>query len=281
MQIGSYQIDAIEAGEFRLDGGAMFGVVPKVLWEKQIPADDKNRIPMALRCCLIRGSGKTILVDTGIGHKWNEKQKSMYAIDHSRFDLDRSLEKVGVTRGDITDVVVSHLHFDHVGGATFLTPEGKPELTFPRATYYVQKANLSHAHAPTEKDRASFIEQTISPLLNHPQLKIIDGNAEIAPKVKIWVTQGHTPGHQMVLVSSGETSLLCPGDTIPTSAHIPIPWVMSYDLYPMTTMEEKRQILDRAVRGNWALFFVHDTARPACRVGQDGEKYFRGEDVGV
>lgn len=280
LAFGGYQLDAVECGEFRLDGGAMFGVVPKVIWEKGTPADDKNRIRMNVRSLLIRGSGRTILVDTGLGDKWTPKQTEMFAIDHSRYDVDRSLAKLGLKREDITDVVLSHLHFDHVGGATRRSMTGV-ELSFPNATYYVQRKNLSHAHAPNEKDRASFIEETITPLIQSQNIKVIDGDFDLMPGVRVWVTHGHTPGHQMVKVSDGKRALVICGDTIPTSAHIPLPWVMAYDLYPLTTMEEKRGILTEAVRDNWILFFTHDASLAACTVVERDGRYSRGTTVSI
>lgn len=269
MKFGAYELDAVEMGEFRLDGGAMFGVVPKVLWEKVAPADEKNRIRMNVRSLLVRGNGRTILVDSGLGERWTPKQREMYAIDHSRFETNRSLAKLGLKVDAITDVVLSHLHFDHVGGA----------LSFSKATYYVQKKNISHAHAPTEKDKASFLAETIDPVLKSDRVKIVDGDYEIAPGVKIWVTHGHTPGHQMLKVSDGKRAVVSCGDTIPTSAHIPVPWVMAYDLYPLTTMDEKRVLLAQAACDNWILFFTHDPTIAACTVTEKDGRYSRGETV--
>lgn len=280
MRIGPYELNAVETGEFRLDGGAMFGVVPKVLWEKTNPADASNRIQMNVRSLLIRGGGRSILVDSGLGDKWTERQQSMFAIDHGRYQIDRSLASLGVKREEITDVVISHLHFDHVGGATRFGADGTAvELSFPNATYYVQKANIAHAHAPTEKDRASFLEETIRPLLASARLKVIEGDYEIAPGVFSWPTDGHTPGHQMVKVTDGKTTLVCCGDTIPTASHIPVPYVMGYDLYPLTTMAEKRVLLEQAERESWILFWVHDPFVQACTVQVQNGRYSRAKDV--
>lgn len=262
-KLGAYELHAIEGGEFRLDGGAMFGVVPKVLWERSNPADEKNRIRMNVRSLLIVGNGRKILVDSGLGHTWNTRQIEMFAIDYSRFELLRSLQAVGVSPEEITDVVISHLHFDHVGGA----------IAFPAATYWVQKANLSHAHAPTEKDRASFLKEIIDPFFASGRVKVIDGNVEIAPGISTWVTHGHTPGQNLVKVTDGRETVLCCGDTIPTSSHIPIPWVMAYDLHPMTTMEEKRVILKHAAAENWTLFWVHDPFHPAHTITEKDGRY--------
>lgn len=265
MIIGEYEVHSILTGYFRLDGGAMFGVVPRVLWEKTNPPDEKNRILMALRCLLIRGHGRSVLVDSGIGNKWEKKQIEMYGIDHSDH-IDKALHEAGVTRADITDVILTHLHFDHVGGSTELNKEGVAELTFPKATYYIQKSNLNHAHAPTGKDRASFVENTIRPLLDSGRLKTMTGEYELIPGVWVLVHQGHTPGQQLVKVSYGRTTVLFCGDTIPTSSHIPIPYVMAFDLYPLTTMEEKRKILECAVAEDWILAWPHDPRIVAGKV---------------
>jgi len=268
-RIGPYELYAVEGGQFRLDGGAMFGVVPKVLWEKSNPADEKNRIQMNVRSLLVVGNGRKILVDTGLGHRWTDRQKQMFAIDHSRFELSRSLEVIGIKPDEITDVVLTHLHFDHVGGAA----------AFAKATYWVQKANLSHAHAPTEKDKASFLEQIIEPFLKSGRVKAIEGNVEIAQGVSTWVTHGHTPGQNLVKVTDGKETVLFCGDTIPTSSHVSLPWVMAYDLHPMTTMEEKRVILGQAAKEKWTLFWVHDAFAAAHHVVESNGRFQKGTEV--
>ncbi len=273
LRVGPYELEALETGRFGLDGGAMFGVVPRVLWEKSNPPDSKNRIEMALRCLLIRGNGRVILVDSGIGEKWNDKTRAMYAIDHSRYQLDRALQEKGLSRKDVTDVIITHLHFDHVGGTTSYDGKGGVELTFPNAKCYIQKANLGHAHAPTEKDRASFIGETIEPLEKSGRLVAVEGNFEFAPGVTAWVTEGHTPGQQLVKVTDGKTTVLCCGDTIPTASHVPIPWVMAYDLFPLTTMAEKKEILSLAVKEGWHLFWVHDPFVAASTVKAVDKRY--------
>lgn len=275
IKIGDFQLNVIETGRFGLDGGAMFGVVPKVLWEKTNPPDSKNRIPMALRTLLIRGKGRAILVDTGIGENWDPSLAERYAIDHRDHRLETSLADVGVRAHEITDVILTHLHFDHVGGCTRLNGKGEVELTFPKARYWVHEKNLSHAHAPSEKDRASFLKNTIEPVVNSPQLKVSKGDEEIASGVRLWITHGHTPGQQLVQVhGDGRTVLFC-GDTIPTSSHIPIPYVMAYDVEPMRTIDEKRDILDKAAKENWILVFSHDPMVRAATVRNVDGRYQR------
>ncbi len=279
MRIGPWEVSSLDTGRFRLDGGAMFGVVPKVLWEKQNPADVKNRIEMALRGLVIRGQGRVIVVDPGIGDKWDDRQIEMFGIDHTGRGLDWALKGLGLKREDVTDVVVSHLHFDHVGGCTRWARPGKSELAFPKATIVVHERNLAHSHAPTPKDKASFLEHTIKPVLDSGKLKAISDNHELAPGVTAWATEGHTPGQLLVKISGPEGTVFFCGDTIPTASHIPIPWVMAYDLHPMTTMEEKRRILDRAADENWILAWVHDPFRAASTVRRDKDRIVRDTDV--
>jgi glyoxylase-like metal-dependent hydrolase (beta-lactamase superfamily II) len=279
MRIGEWDVRSFDTGRFRLDGGAMFGVVPRVLWEKSNPPDDKNRIEMALRGLVLRGKNRVMLVDPGIGEKWDAKQTDMFAIDHSKQSLASALSAHGLKREDVTDVIVSHLHFDHVGGCTRFGKDGRPELTFPNATYYAGEGNLIHAHAPTPKDKASFIDTCIKPLLASERLQPVGKNHEFAPGVTAWVTEGHTPGQLLVKIQAeGKTIFFC-GDTIPTVSHIPLAWVMAYDLYPMTTIEEKKRILKCAADEGWALAFVHDPKTAACTVRWDGDRVVRDKDV--
>jgi len=281
MRFGEYEVDSVDAGRFRLDGGAMFGVVPRVLWEKTNPPDEKNRILMALRCFLIRGNGKTILIDTGIGTHWNEKERAMYAIDHSQRTLESELARLGVDAAQITDVVITHLHFDHVGGATERREGQPPRLAFANARYWIHRLNFTHSCCPSVKDRASFVEETLRPLSESPQVRRAGAEVEIAPGVRTWVTHGHTPGQQLVVIYAGDQALFFGGDTIPTSSHVPLPYVMAYDLQPMVTIEEKKAILDRIAGGRGILAFVHDPDRAACRVNFSNGKYSRGEDVTI
>jgi glyoxylase-like metal-dependent hydrolase (beta-lactamase superfamily II) len=281
MKIGAWDVQSLDTGRFRLDGGAMFGVVPKILWEKSNPADGKNRIEMALRGLLIRGPGRIMVVDPGIGEKWDAKQTEMFGIDHSTLSLDRALAAKGVRREDVTDVMVSHLHFDHVGGCTRWGAAGKAELGFPNATYYVHEGNVAHSHAPTPKDRASFLEHTIQPLLDSSRLKAIGDDYEFAPGVSAWITHGHTPGQLLVRVLGEEGTILFCGDTIPTASHIPLAWVMAYDLHPMTTIQEKQRILEAAAAQKWILAWVHDPFVAASTVRTEGNRIVRDRDLAL
>jgi glyoxylase-like metal-dependent hydrolase (beta-lactamase superfamily II) len=279
MRIGAYELHAIETGEFALDGGAMFGIIPKVLWEKKIPADDKNRISLRLRALLISGNGRNILVDDGIGNKDDEKFSSIYKVDHSRFTLESSLSKHRLTCNDVTDVILTHFHFDHAGGSTRIDKDGKIVPTFPNATYYIQKKNLKWAKDPSEKDQASYTKENFEPLIEARLLKELDGPCELYPGITILVAEGHTPAQQIVKITDGKTTLVYCGDLIPTSAHVPIPWVMGYDNHPITTLDEKRKILEQALEEKWILFFEHCPLMAACRVVKTKKGFECGETV--
>lgn len=252
MQIGSWQVDLLGDGDFALDGGAMFGVVPRPLWERTNPPDEKNRIDMALRCLLLRGHGRVVLVDAGVGGKFDEKSRAIYRLDQSRSDLLRELASCGVGPDEVTDVVLTHLHFDHCGGAT--TREG---LQFPQARHYVQKAHLDWALAPSEKDRASFLPENIRPLVDSGRLETLDGPEEILPDVELVVVNGHTPGLQGVLVK-GDPCLFMGSDLVPMAPHVRLPYIMAYDVEPLVTLEEKKRWLGRAADEGWLVVFQHD-----------------------
>ena len=269
-KIGPYICDLLETGAFALDGGAMFGVVPKTLWQKTNPTDSQNRIAMALRVLLIQSRDKKILIDSGIGDKWDEKYQKIYRIDHSRHTLEKALADKNLKTTDITDVILTHLHFDHAGGTTY--KEGETlKLTFPNATHYVQKEQWTWANHPVEKDRASFLRENIEPL-GKGKLKLLKGPCEIFPGIHILVSHGHTQSQQVVKITDGKKTIFYCGDLIPTSSHVPIPYIMSYDNLPLVIMEEKRTILEQAARENWILCFEHDPKVPAVTVARDPGK---------
>lgn len=283
MQIGAYDVQTVLTGRFGLDGGAMFGVVPRVLWERAIQPDDKHRIPLALRSLLLRGRGRTILVDTGIGAtKWTDKERSIYAIDHSEHELTRALEAVGVARGDVTDVLLTHLHFDHAGGATMEDETGAIVPTFPRATYHLQRRNLAWAEHPTEKDQASYLERDFSSIIERGQLNLLDGPEDCPfEDVRLFISDGHTEAQQLPIVSDGERTVLYCGDVVPTRIHVPVPWVMGYDIRPLQTMDEKRTLLRQAVDEDWILVYEHDPLVAATRVVEDERGFQHGETVNL
>ena len=278
MKIGTYELHGIETGTFALDGGAMFGVVPKPLWERSHPADARNRIRMSARALLVRGEGRTILVDTGNGDKYDPKFREIYGLDDAATDLDRSLRAHGVQPEDVTDVVLTHLHFDHAGGATRRTAHGV-EPSFPNARYHVQRAHLAAALAPTERDRASFLHDDFQPLIQSRQLVQVDGEKELFPGFRVITMSGHTTALQCPLISDGQSTLLYCADLVPLHSHCQLPWIMGYDLRPLVTLEEKRKTLTRAAEERWVLFFEHDPAIAAGRVEWTGKGFRFGEQV--
>ncbi len=272
LQLGHYTLHAILDGTFALDGGAMFGVVPKTLWQKALPADAENRVSLALRTLLIvdeRPGGRRILVDVGIGDLWSEKNRVIYKIARNG-GLTARLAELGLCANDITDVVITHLHFDHVGGATARAADGNVRLTFPRATHHVQRRNWSWAHHPSERDCRSYLPETFSALEGSGKLHLVEGETELLPGVFLLPSEGHTVGAQLVRVvgsdaSGTQTALVFCGDLIPTRAHLRAAWHMAYDLYPLTLLEEKRLLLAQALEERSILFFPHDPNIAACR----------------
>jgi glyoxylase-like metal-dependent hydrolase (beta-lactamase superfamily II) len=265
MRFGKYECAAVVLDSFFLDGGAMFGAVPKPLWEPKI------RIPMKARSLLIRGNGRVILVDTGIGDKLPDKFKSIYAVEPAADSMDARLAPLGVRSEDVTDVIVSHLHFDHCGGSTKIE-NGCIAPTFPNAVYHLQKRQWEFAFNPPIRDKSSYILDNYQPLMDHQQLNLIDGDTDrLFDGIRIIVTHGHTPAMQHPLVDGESISLFFCADLIPTSAHLPLTWIMSYDNHPLTLMDEKAEIYRRALAGNWIFFFAHDPILPAARIKPKGQ----------
>lgn len=279
LKFGKFNISMIEAGLVRLDGGAMFGVVPRVLWERHFPPDEKNRIQMTTNLLLITSGNRRVLVDTGIGHKFDEKFYNIYAVDFSEKNLDRSLKALGLTFEDITDVILTHLHFDHTGGATAKDPDGTVRPTFPNAVYYVQKQQYEWAFEGNEKDRASYFAENYKPLRDAGQLKFLEGPGEILPGIEVIVVNGHTPAQQLPVIDGGSRKLLFAADLIPTHSHIPVPWVMAYDVEPLTTIEEKKLWLEVAEKEEWLIFFEHDPQVHLATVERSEKGYRLGKEM--
>ncbi len=256
MKIGKYEIKKVLSGFFGLDGGAMFGIIPKPLWEKTNPSDSLNRVTLATRNLLLQGESKNILIDTGMGNKWSEKEKSIYAVD-ANYSLNSALNEQGLKKEDITDVILTHLHFDHTGGSTILENE-KLVPAFPNAKYHVQKQNFEWAKNPSDRDKGSYIKQNFMPLLENGVLNLIDGESKFDDEIEFIVINGHTFGQQMVKISDSSNILLFCSDLIPFVSHIPIPYIMGYDIQPLITVEEKKKYLQQALDENWKLFFGHD-----------------------
>lgn len=261
--IGPYSVALLETCRFGLDGGAMFGVVPKTLWERAYaPADAKNRIPMAAKVLLLRSVDRTILVDTGNSPFMLPKLQDIYGITFADFTLESSMLLHGVSSADVTDVILTHLHFDHVGGAVLA--DGTPR--FPNARYYVQRDHYAWANQPTEKDRASFLGEMYQPLFDRDIITLLDGPGELFPGISVDPLFGHTQAMQAITVSDGVTTLFYPADLMPTGAHIAVPYVMGYDNFPLTTMAEKRRWLPQIVEEEWIVVFEHDALRDAARI---------------
>lgn len=271
MKWGGFQLHILSAGVFRLDGGAMFGVVPKPLWERVATPDARNRIPLGLNCLLIRTGDVNVLVDTGCGRKYSPKEFEIYSIDPSA-DLLRELGKVGLDSQDIDIVVNTHLHFDHCGGNTFVAGE-EVVPTFPRAEYVVRKEEYQDASAPNERTRATYFAHNWSPIEAAGKLRVIDRDMEIAPGVTCISTPGHTLGHQSVLVESEGRKLLFLADLCPTVAHVPLPYVMGYDLFPLTTLKTRKEIYPRAIEEDWELIFEHDPVHPYGKLLEKDGRY--------
>ena len=272
MRIGKYDLYSVETSEFGLDGGAMFGIIPKPVWEKKVSADELNRVNMVTRSLLLVSDEKKILIDTGNGTKWEEKYKKIYDINTDQYNIEKSLGKYGFSSEQITDVICTHMHFDHIGGNTKIK-SGEVVPTFPNAKYWISEENWKLANHPSQKDAGSFIEHDWKVLAENQMIEIIDGREPFIEGVETIVTHGHTPGLLHPIVSDGSNKLFYGADIFPMVAHIPIPWVMAYDVQPVVTMEEKQKLLQKMEREDWILFFEHDPHVQACTVHKDGKHY--------
>jgi glyoxylase-like metal-dependent hydrolase (beta-lactamase superfamily II) len=268
------RVHALEAGIQWLDGGAMFGVVPRPLWEKKIPPDHRHRIPLALRCLLVETPNALVLVDSGIGNKESEKFRGIYGVDNEGDPtrLEEAIRSLGYAVDEVDLVVSTHLHFDHAGGNVVMRPDGSLEPAFPRARYVVQRGELDFARSANERVRASYMTKNFAPLVEADLVDPVEGATELVEGIRLLPTPGHTPFHQsLVLESQGSTAVFL-ADLCPTSAHLPLPWIMGYDLEPLVTLETKRSVMEEARREGWILIFQHDTAIPWGRLDPDEEK---------
>jgi len=278
MQIGDYKLHTVQTGLFKLDGGAMFGVVPKNLWQKTNPADGENRIEMCTRALVLESGKKKILIDTGIGYKLSEKVNKIYDVDYSEFTLEKSLGQINLKSEDITDVILTHLHFDHAGGNTYYDQDRNLKPTFPNATYYVQKKQYEWAMNPTERDRASFFPENYKPLFENKILNLPDGEYKFDEFITLLPVNGHTNNMQMIKVSDNEkNTLLYVADLIPTAGHIPAPYIMGYDLFPLTTLDEKHKYLKEISDKDWTVYFEHDPHNECAKVKSGDKGYFVSE----
>lgn len=272
LQVGPYELFAIESGRFALDGGAMFGIVPRPLWERSNPPDAQGRIALALRLLLIRGRGRTWLVDTGIGDKFDPKSNTIYRIEGAMLP-DEALRAKGFDPADVTDVILTHLHFDHGGGTT----RADGSLVFPRARHYVQRKQWEWAQRPSMKDRGSYRTEDFRSLA--PVLAFLEGRGELAPGIEVFPSDGHTPAMQLPRVSGDGKSVFYCADLVPTAAHVRTPWIMAYDNEPMKTAAEKTELLGRAAAEGWVLFLEHDPRHTAIRVRRGAKDFEMLEEV--
>lgn len=279
--IGDLTVHAIQAGGQKLDGGAMFGVVPKPLWEKRIAADERNRIQLGMRCLLVEHPNGWVLLDTGAGNKETAKFHDIYGLENAGeaggTALEDGLKEVGVSPADIPVVINTHLHFDHAGGNTRVKASGDVEASFPKATYFVREGEYEYALNPNERTAASYFDRNYTPLAASGQLQLVASDREVVPGIRLMHTPGHTPHHQSILIESAGERALYLGDICPTTAHLPLPWIMGYDVEPLVTLETKRRILAQAAEENWLLIFEHDATTPWARIRHDGKSYVIAE----
>ena len=261
MRIGRYEVEIFSDGTFKLDGGSMFGVVPKVLWQRHKPADERNRVAMDMSCLLIRdGDGHVAVVETGAGSKLTERQRDIYGIDRPPALLDE-LARRGVRPEDVTLVINTHLHFDHSGGNTHRR-DGEIVPTFPRASYVFQRLEWNDALHPNERTRGSYLADDFAPLgAAAGRLELVDDSVELLPGLRVDRVQGHTRGTQTVRVSEAGQTLFFSSDFLPDRHHLPLPWIPAFDLFPLETLEAKRAIIARAVAERWVVAFTHDVPR--------------------
>jgi len=281
-ELGSLRIHAIQAGGQRLDGGAMFGVVPKVLWQRKIEADERNRIQMGMRCLLIEHADGLVLIDTGAGNKENQKFIDIYGMEltadvpEQRPDetaLEAGIRAAGFTPEDVTVVINTHLHFDHAGGNTRRTVDGEVVPTFANATYITQAGEYEWATNTNERTAASYFAPNFVPLKESGQLHLIDGDVEIVKGITARKTPGHVPYHMSLLIDDGSERACFLGDVMPTTNHVPLAWIMGYDVEPLRTLESKRALLRDAAAEQWLMIFEHDAFHAWGSVTPDAKGY--------
>jgi glyoxylase-like metal-dependent hydrolase (beta-lactamase superfamily II) len=283
LKIGNLELFPVETGRFRLDGGAMFGVVPKTLWSRQIPADDKNRIPMAMRCMLVKSqkTDRIYLIDNGCGNKFNEKMEKIYSLDYEHSNLIDSLSQIGVKPEQITDMVYTHLHFDHSGGTSDYDQDGNLVEVFPNATYHVNKRHWETATHPNDRETASFFPENINPIKNSGRLNLTDDNCEFEEGFKTVVMDGHTEGQQLPHFTDGKKTIIYSADLFPTFAHIPLPWIMGYDMKPLQTLKEKKAFLMEAVENQWYIYMEHDAEHEIITINEENGKYAMDQSMKI
>jgi glyoxylase-like metal-dependent hydrolase (beta-lactamase superfamily II) len=266
MLVGDYRVEVVPDGEFRLDGGAMFGVVPRTLWAQQAPPDEENRVRLNANCLFVDTGRERVLVETGMGDKWSARHAAMYGVARERPLAESVREIAGCAPEDVTVVVNTHLHFDHAGGNTRLDGGGRTVPAFPNARYFVSRSEFEHAERPHERDRASYLPENWQPLVERGQLELKQDNYEVVPDMRMETIAGHSRTMQCWRLERGGRTLFGFADLVPTRAHVPAAWVMGYDLFPVESVEAKKRLLPRAAREGWLCLFYHDPDAPLCRV---------------
>jgi len=274
-KFGPFELYTIETGDFRLDGGAMFGVVPKTLWERGIPADDKNRIPMTMRCLLIKSNntGKMYLIDNGAGTKFNDKMTDIYQLDQSVKNLETSFKEHGFSFDEVTDVIFTHLHFDHCGGTSYYDEKNELRHTFKHATYHVVDSHWETATDPNAREKASFLPENITPIKESGRLNLVNDGHDYEPGLSTVTVNGHTIGQQLPKITHNENSIVFVADLLPTHVHVPLPWVMGYDMYPAQTLAEKKEFLKRAASEDWNLYLEHDAEQEMIKISNENGRF--------
>jgi glyoxylase-like metal-dependent hydrolase (beta-lactamase superfamily II) len=273
MNFGDYRVEIIPDCEFRLDGGAMFGVVPRNLWSKLSPPDEQNRIRMTMNCVFIEAGEERVLVETGIGEKWSAKHRVMYGISRRRSLVESLRAIAGVGPEEITIVVNTHLHFDHAGGNTAIDSSGKAVPQFPNARYFISRGEFEHAEYPTERDRASYLAENWAPLKASGQLELKPADYEVVPGLTMETHPGHNRSMQCWRLEQNGRTMFGFADLVPTRAHVPFAWVMGYDLYPVETVEAKKKLLPQAAREGWTCLFYHDPDQALGQIVQEDGKF--------
>ena len=277
LSVGRLKVHTIQAGGQKLDGGAMFGIVPKPLWERRIQPDERNRIQLGMRCLVIEHESGIVLVDTGAGNKETDKFVGLYGIENAgangRTLLEDGLAQIGVRPEDVSIVIDTHLHFDHAGGNTFVDADGVVRASFPNARYVVQRGEWIYATHTNERTAGSYFPHNFAPIASQDRFDLVDGEREIVFGIRVVPTPGHTPFHQSVLIESDGDTAFYPADLVPTASHLPLAWIMGYDVEPLVTLETKRAMLGKAARDGWRVIFEHDATVVSGRVKVDGKGF--------
>lgn len=278
LEFGDISVQIVSGGSFRLDGGGMFGVVPKVLWERSCPPDERNRIQMDANCLLIQSEGRNFLIDSGIGTKFGDRERTIFAVDEGDW-LIENLAAVGVRPQDVETVILTHLHFDHAGGCTRIDPSGQVTPTFPAARHVIQKTEWEDATGRLPELKGTYLERDFECLGEAGLVELIDGDVEIHPGITCRRTGGHTRGHQAIVLGGGESCGVYPGDICPTPHHLKTAWTMAFDQFPRDIRLRKRELLGEAADKGWTVLFDHDPRIKAAKIGRDARDEFFVEET--